>query len=72
MTSRLTSLLSDYGLQDRMITHDFDKRKIRSSYSDIDWSRVADIIKKRREYSIDFLKTSLKDVGLYSDRGEDD
>ena len=72
MTSRLTSLLSDYGLQDRMITHDFDKRKIRSSYSDIDWSRVAEIIKKRREYSIDFLKTSLKDVGLYSDRGEDD
>lgn len=72
MTSRLTSLLSDYGLQDRMITHDFDKRKIRSSYSDIDWSRVDEIIKKRREYSIDFLKTSLKDVGLYSDRGEDD
>lgn len=72
MTSRLTSLLSDYGLQDRMIMHDFDKRKIRSSYSDIDWPRVDEVIKKRREYSIDFLKTSLKDVGLYSDKGEYD
>lgn len=58
MSSRLDSLLDDYGLKDRQISETFDESDI-SGYDNIDWDRVDSILNKNREFSIQWLKNAL-------------
>ena len=61
MSSRLDSLLDDYGLKDRQISETFDEADV-SGYDSIDWDRVDSILNKNREFSIQWLKNALTDV----------
>lgn len=58
MSSRLDSLLDDYGLKDRQISETFDEADV-SGYDNIDWDRVDSILNKNREFSIQWLKNAL-------------
>lgn len=58
MSSRLDSLLDDYGLQDRQISETFDESTV-SGYDNIDWDRVDVILNKNRDFSMQWLKNAL-------------
>lgn len=61
MSSRLDSLLDDYGLKDRQISETFDEADV-SGYDNIDWDRVDNILNKNRDFSIQWLKNALAGV----------
>lgn len=58
--SRFDSLLELYGLQDRLIS-DLDTFDINviESIREIDWNKVNNIVKEKREFSLNFLKSNL-------------
>lgn len=61
MSSRLDSLLDDYGLKDRQLSEMFDEADV-SGYDSIDWDKVDSILNKNREFSIQWLKNALAGV----------
>ena len=61
MSSRLDSLLDDYGLKGRQISETFDEADV-SGYDSIDWDKVDSILNKNREFSIQWLKNALAGV----------
>lgn len=62
--SRFTSLLGEFGLEDRLVfNHEDFEKKLQGD--DIDWARVDEILSKRRIDSLSFLRRALLlDVGV--------
>lgn len=58
--SRFTSLLSRFGLLDRLITADSQSRACDVASTDIDWGKVHDILEHSRSEAIQYLSNATK------------
>lgn len=58
--SRFTSLLSRFGLLDRLITADSLSRACDAASTDIDWGKVHDILEHSRSEAIQYLSNATK------------